>query len=122
MSEFSEERLTAKLIEIISTLIVRGEIKNPNLSTFTSITRVDLAPDNSAATVYVNSFYDDAKLNKSVKALNSAAPFIQGRVAKVMRTRNTPVLTFKADMPYREGERVNELISSLVKDIKDTDE
>ncbi len=116
MSEYSEDRLKSKLIEIISTLIVKGEIKNPNFSTFTSITRVDLAPDNSAATVYVNSFYDDAKLEKSVKALNSASAFIQGKVARVMRTRNTPVLTFKADIPYREGERINELISSLVKD------
>jgi ribosome-binding factor A len=116
MSEYSAERLTSKLGEIISTLIVRGEIKNPNLSTFTSITRIDLAPDNSAATVYVNSFEGDAKLEKSVRALNSAASFIQGRVAKVMRTRNTPVLTFRADISYREGEKVNDLIATLVKD------
>ena len=116
MSEYSSDRLKAKLIEVISTLIVRGEIKNPNLSTFTSITRVDLAPDNSVATVYVNSFLDDDQLNKSVKALNSAAPYVQSRIAKVIQTRNTPVLTFKADTPYREGEKINELISSLVKD------
>lgn len=115
MSEYTQERLKSKISEIISTLIVRGEIKNPNLSTFTSITRLELAPDNSSATIYINSFLSDDKLEKSVRALNSASPFIQSRIAKVLKTRNTPVLTFKADIPYREGEKINELIDTLVK-------
>ena len=47
MSEFSQERLEAKIMEGISSLIVSGQIKNHNLSTLVSVTRIDLSPDNS---------------------------------------------------------------------------
>lgn len=119
MSEFSKKRLENRIIEIISTLILQGQIKNPNLSTLTSITDVELSSDNSHATVYVSSVLGDASLEKSVKALQSASAFIQSRIAQNLKTRNTPVLVFKTDRSFREGERINGLISEAMKDIKD---
>ncbi len=119
MSEFSKKRLESRIVEIISTLILQGQIKNPNLSTLTSITDVELSSDNSHATVYVSSVLGDASLEKSVKALQSASAFIQSRIAQNLKTRNTPVLVFKMDRSFREGERINGLISEAMKDIKD---
>ena len=119
MSEFSKKRLESRIIEIISTLILKGQIKNPNLSTLTSVTDVELSSDNSHATVYVSSVLGDASLEKSVKALQGASAFIQSRIAQNLKTRNTPVLVFKADRSFREGERINGLISEAMKDIKD---
>ncbi len=109
MSEFSGARLESRILETISTMIVKGMIKNPKLSTFTSITEVHLASDNTAATCLVSTAMEE-DLDRSVEALNSAAPFIQSHVGKVLRTRNTPRLTFKADRSYQEGEKVNALI------------
>lgn len=117
MSEFSQNRLETRIKEIISTLIVTGQIKNHNLSTFTSVTEVRLAEDNANATVYVSSLLSDNSLDKSVAALNSAAAFIQSRIAKNLRTKNTPHLIFKADRSYREAERLNGIIDGLMKDI-----
>lgn len=114
MSEYSGARLESRIMETISTLIVSGQIKNPHLSSFTSVTRVELASDNSNAIVYVTSYMDDKKLDESVNALNSAAAFIQGKLAKIIKTRNTPVLKFKADNSFREGEKVNELIEKVM--------
>lgn len=54
MSEYSGKRLENRILETISTMIVNGMIKNPNLSRFTSITEVDLSSDNANATVYVS--------------------------------------------------------------------
>ena len=122
MSEFSQKRLESRIREIISSLILNGQIKNPNLSTLTSITEVRLGIDNANCTVYCSSVLGDGSLDKSVRALNSAAPFIQGRIAQNLRTRNTPVLYFKADRSYREGERINAIIADAMKNIKDTDE
>ncbi len=115
MSEFSQERLENKILTSVSSLIVGGAIKNHNLNTLVSLTRVDLAPDNSEARIYVSYIEDNATLDKSVEALNGASAFIQGRLAKVLRTKKTPVLTFIKDNSYIEGERINRLIDELNK-------
>ncbi|MCR5732610.1 MAG: 30S ribosome-binding factor RbfA [Sphaerochaetaceae bacterium] len=113
MSEYSGARLESRILEAVSTMIVKKMIKNPNLSTFTSITEVHLASDNTSATLLVSTAMEK-DLDKSVEALNSAAPFIQSHIAKVLRTRNTPRLYFKADRSYQEGEKINALIDKAM--------
>lgn len=113
MSEYSQSRLERLILEGISSLIVKGQIKNHNLNTLVSITRVDLAPDNSEAKVYVSYILDNDTLDKSVDALNSASGFIQARIGRLMKTKKTPVLTFIKDNSYIEGEKLMRLIDSL---------
>ncbi len=117
MSDFSQERLESRIAEIISTLIISGQIKNHNLSTLVSVSEVRLAEDNANATVYISSFLSDNSLEKSVKALNGASAFIQSRIAKNLRTKNTPVLVFKADRREKEAQRINTIIDGLMKEI-----
>ncbi len=119
MSEVQRERIKTRIIEAVSMMIISGEIKDPRLNTLCSITDCTLSPDYAYATLYVSSPFSDGSVEKSVKALNSASSFIQGRLGKILKTRNTPVLTFKLDSAFREGEKLNELISSLVKDEND---
>ncbi|MGN1164184.1 MAG: 30S ribosome-binding factor RbfA [Candidatus Ornithospirochaeta sp.] len=114
MSEFSQERLENKILETISSLIVTGAVKNHNLSTLCSVTKVELSPDNSSAKVYVSCVWDDGRLDKSVKALQDASAFIQARLARVLKTKNTPVLRFVKDNSYIEGERINRLIDEVI--------
>ncbi len=113
MSEFSQARLEHRIMEAVGQLIVSGAIKNPHLSPFTSVTRVELSPDNATATVYVSAVPDN-RIDPSVKALESAKGFIQSRLASLLKTRNTPVLTFRRDDSYREAERVNRLIDEAL--------
>ncbi|MDY4609430.1 MAG: 30S ribosome-binding factor RbfA [Sphaerochaetaceae bacterium] len=119
MSEYSQKRIESKLMEAISTLIVTGEIKQPNLSTLCSVSRLELSKDNAYATVYISSVLGDDSLERSVAALQSAAGFIQKRVGAFLKTRNTPRLTFKADFSIKDGQQVNELIDSLVENMRD---
>ncbi len=114
MSEYSQKRIESKLSEAISTLIVRGEVKNPNVSTLCSVSRVELSVDNSYASVYITSVLDDETLMRSVEGLQSASGFIQKRVGSFLKTRNTPVLKFKADTSLKDGQKINALIDSLV--------
>ncbi|MGD1815995.1 MAG: 30S ribosome-binding factor RbfA [Pleomorphochaeta sp.] len=113
MSQYSQKRIESKIQEAISTLIIKGEIKNHNVSTFCSVSRVCLSHDNAYATIYITSVLDDDSLTKSVDGLQKAAAFIQGRLGKFLGTRNTPKLTFKADVAYKEAEKINNLIDSL---------
>ena len=115
MSEFSQSRLESRIMEAVSSMIVSGQIKNPHLSVLTSVTRVELAPDNTAARIYVSSMPEE-RIDPSVKALNSAKGFIQRKLGDVLRTKNTPVLEFFRDDSYREADRINKLIDEAMKD------
>ncbi len=119
MSEYSQKRIESKLMEAISMLIVTGEIKQPNLSTLCSVSRLELSKDNAYATVYISSVLTDDSLERSVVALQSAAGYIQKRVGAFLKTRNTPKLKFKADFSIKDGQQVNELIDSLVEGMQD---
>lgn len=117
MSEYIHQRLEARIQEAISTMIVTREIKHHALSPFVSVSHVSLSKDKAYATVWVSSFVDDDKLGQSVAALQSAAGFIQMRLGALLKTRNTPKLTFKADLSIKEAQAMNDLIDSLnVKD------
>lgn len=114
MSEWANKRITAKIAEGIGTMIVTGEIKNSNLDTLCSVSRVELSKDNSFATIYISYPLDDQeRLDASVEALTKARAFIQKRLGSFLRTRNTPRLRFKADTSLSEGQRVNQLIDQL---------
>ncbi len=115
MGEFSQERLESRIMEAVSSLIVSGQIKDPRLSSFASVTKVELSIDNAYAKIFISSLDDNKSLNNSVKALNSAAGFIQTRLAKILRTRNTPVLTFIKDTSYIEGEKLNRIIDEEIR-------
>ncbi len=112
MADYIQSRNEARIVEIVNTLIVNGEIKNPKLSRFASIGGISLSKDNAYATLYVSCLVD-AQLENSVKALQSAAGFIQGRLAKVMKTKNTPRLSFVADTTERDAARMEALLESI---------
>ncbi len=112
MSDYIQNRLQSRIIQAVNTLIVNGEIKNPKLSRFAGISDATISKDNAYATLYVNCL-DEKQLNNSVKALQSAAGFIQSRLAGVLKTKNTPKLTFLADETYINAKHMDELLDSL---------
>lgn len=113
MSNYIHQRLETRIQESISTMIVTREIKHHGLSPFVSVSDVSLSKDKAYATVWVSSFEEDKTLEQSVEALQSAAGFIQMRLAAILKTRNTPKLRFKADTSLKEAQAINELIDSL---------
>ncbi len=113
MSGFTQQRLESQLLEAISIIISRGDIKNPGLSRFVSISSISVSPDFAFAHVNMTSFEDELSLNRSVKALNSASGYIQSKISKLLKTRNTPKLTFYVDTSIRDGMRINNIIDDL---------
>ena len=110
MGEFRLTRLGEQIREEISQMILTGKIKDPRVSTFLSINRVEVVADLAYATVYVSSFMGEKKIQKGVEGLNSAAGFIQTALSKKLRLRQFPKLTFLVDNSIKEGfEMVNTL-------------
>lgn len=110
------QRLDAQLREEISSLLLRGEIKDPRVSNFLSINRVAVSSDLSYAKVYVSTFLSDAQLEKGVDGLNNAAGFIQSSIAKKLRIRKFPKFTFVVDKGMKEGFHMVQRLTELEKE------
>jgi ribosome-binding factor A len=110
MGEYRLIRLAEQLRDEIAQMILRQQIKDPRVSTFLTINRVEVARDLAFAKVYVSSFLNEVQVEKGVEGLQCAAGFIQSTIAKKITIRQFPRLTFIADSSLREGfEMVNKL-------------
>ena len=103
MSEFRLVRLGEQIRNEISQMILKQQIKDPRVSTFLNINRVEVSRDLSYAKVYVSSFMDDKKTEKGVKGLESAAGFIQSTLSRKLTLRQFPKLQFVCDTSIKEG-------------------
>jgi len=113
VAKFRPERVGNLVREEISTLIARGFIKDPRVSTFLSISNIKFAPDLTSAKVYISSIESRGKLESGVKGLNSAAGFIQQHLGKKLKIRNVPKLVFYADESIQESFQINKIIDNL---------
>jgi len=116
MDQIRRRRLEALIQEEISRMITFGEIKDPRINNFLSITRVEAANDGSHAKVFVSSLDDNAQtLNEAIRGLTHAAGFMQTIIAKRVRLRLTPILSFVPDHSLKEGFEITEKLKDLLK-------
>ncbi|ULQ60125.1 30S ribosome-binding factor RbfA [Brucepastera parasyntrophica] len=113
MGEFRLDRLGEQIREEISGMIFGGQIKDPRVSNFLSINRVDVSGDLGYAKVYVSSFMDVHQTKKGVSGLQNAAGYIQSVLGKKLRIRQFPHLQFIFDESIKEGFEMVQKINSL---------
>lgn len=116
MGQYRIQRLNDQLRDEISKLILRGDVKDPRVSTFLSINRVEVTTDLGYAKVYVSSFLPDNQVGKGVDGLNAAAGFIQREIAKKLRIRQFPKLQFVVDSGMKEGFQMVQKLNELEKE------
>jgi len=116
MADFRTERLGRLIQEIIGALVLEGKIKDPRVSPFISITRVEVSRDLSWADVHVSNVRETASIDRNVQGLQSAAGFIQAHLGTALHVRKTPRLRFHRDTSIREGfdivQKIDQLTSS----------
>lgn len=113
MSELRQKRVEDQLQREISALILSGDIKDPRVNAFLSVTRVESARDYSHARVWISTFQEGEALEKGVAGLNSAAPYIQGIIGRKLGMRLTCKLSFEADPGIREGFEMTQRLKGL---------
>ena len=112
MSMHRPGRLKEAMKEEISD-IIRKEMKDPRIGELTTITGVEVTKDLRHAKVYVSVFGDKKKQEDAIRALQSAAGFIRTELARRIRLRHTPELTFHLDTSIAHGARISELINRV---------
>lgn len=116
MGQHRLERLGGQLREEIANMILTHQVKDPRVSEFLSVNRVEVAGDLAYAKVYVSSFLDDSSVRLGVKGLQNAAGFIQSTIAKKLSIYKFPKLTFIADFSMKEGYRMVQTLNALEKE------
>lgn len=91
--------------------ILMLEIKDDNIK-FVTITDCDTSSDLSYCKIYVTVLNQEKK-EDTLKALNKAASFIRGELAKRIEIRNIPELKFYYDESISYGEKIDKIIDEI---------
>ena len=88
------------------------ELKDPRIGLVT-VTGVDTSPDLRYATVYVSVLGSEKKKTATLRGLDAAGGLLQSRLARELRMKRTPLLTFEYDPTVERGVRMSALIDEL---------
>jgi ribosome-binding factor A len=88
------------------------ELKDPRIGLVT-VTGVDTAPDLRHATFYVSVLGSIKKRTATLRGLEAAHGLLQSRLARELRLKRTPQLTFEYDPSVERGVRMSQLIDEL---------
>ena len=106
-------RVNAAVREVLSEAV--GELKDPRIG-FVTVTGVQTTPDLRQAVVYVSVLGSEKKREKTIEGLQAAHGILQARIARELRLKRTPQLTFEYDPSVERGVRMTQLIDELAPD------
>ena len=94
--------------------VIRGEIKDPRISPWTSVVSAEVAPDLKSCKVWVSVLGDEETRKATLEGLRSAEGFIKRQLARTINLRNTPDITFKMDQSIEYGVNMSRKIDEIV--------
>jgi ribosome-binding factor A len=97
------------------------ELKDPRIGLVT-VTGVDTAPDLRHAVVFVSVLGSERKREATMQGLEAAHGVLQARIARELRMKRTPQLTFEYDASVERGVRMSQLIDELAPENDASDE
>lgn len=89
------------------------ELKDPRVSDVT-VTRVEVSPDLRYAKVHVSIMGDEAHERLTMKGLESAAGFLQAKIAERLELRYTPRLSFVLDLGVKKSIEVARILREVL--------
>lgn len=107
-------RINAEVMKELS-MIIRGEIKDPRISSMTSVVSVEVAPDLKTCKAYISVLGDEEAQKSTLEGLNSASSFIRKELARRVNLRNTPEIKFFIDQSIEYGVKMSKLIDEVNK-------
>lgn len=110
MSQLRMEKINSELQKNIYEILSK-KVKNPFLTEMFSIMEVQTDRDLATAKVYISIYStDEARKAATLNAITESAGFVRSSLAKMMRLRTVPSLTFIEDKSMGNAQRINELL------------
>ncbi len=113
-------RVAEEIRHVLAGLFGRGEIRDPELAdVVVTVNEVRIGPDLKRATVFVTRL-GRSDIAEKLPALRRAAPFLRAQLAKQLRLRVAPDLSFVADTSIDYAMHVDELLRApdVARDLK----
>ncbi len=117
-----EQRLNSEFQKEIYN-ILKNKVKNHDLTEMFSILEVDVTNDLKYAKVYVSIFSTvEERKNRTFKAICDSAKFVRGELAKIMKIRTVPELTFILDTSADYGNKIEQILSTITYNTEETED
>jgi ribosome-binding factor A len=92
-----------------------GRLKDPRIG-FVTVTGVETSTDLRQARVYVSVLGGERRRTQTLAGLDAAHSVLQSALARELRMKRTPQLTFEYDPSVERGVRMTKLIDELAPD------
>ena len=109
-----QERVGTLLRQILAQALAT-RMKDPRLG-FATVTRVEVSPDCSHATVHVSVMGTDEERGETLKGLEHARGFLRSLIARTAELRITPELHFVIDRGLEHAQRIDALLRDVEQD------
>ena len=93
---------------------IRGEIKDPRISPWTSVVAVEVAPDLKSCKAWISVLGNEEARKETLEGLRSAVGFMRNRLAREINLRNTPEITFIMDQSIEYGVNMSRRIDEVI--------
>jgi ribosome-binding factor A len=103
----------AEAIRGVVSMAILAELKDPRIRDVT-VTHVEVSADMRHAKVHVSVMGDDTQQKLSLRGLQSAAGFLQSKIAEQIDTRYTPRLLFILDQGVKKSIEMAQLLKQVL--------
>lgn len=114
MSSNRINRISEEVKRVVSSVIMNG-LKDPRVSTMTSVTKVEVTKDLRYANIYVSVLGDKKAGEDTIKGLESAKGFIRKEIGSKVNLRITPEPLFFLDTSIEYGIKISKMLNDLKK-------
>lgn len=94
--------------------IIRGDIKDPRISPWTSVVAVEVAPDLKSCKAWISVLGGEEVRESTLEGLKSAEGYIRRQLAREINLRNTPDITFVMDQSIEYGVNMSHKIDKVI--------
>ena len=112
MSSRRAQKAAEAIREVVSMAIL-AELQDPRIRDVT-VTYVEVSPDLRHAKVHVSVMGDETHQQLSLRGLQSAAGFLQSKIARRIELRYTPRLTFLLDQGVKRSIEISQILDRVL--------
>lgn len=105
-------RISEEIKKVLSGVLLNG-LKDPRVTTMTTVTEVKVTRDLSYANVYVSVLGSKKEKEESLKGLQNAKGFLRSEIGKKVDLRHVPEPVFHLDETLEHASHIEKLIKKV---------
>ena len=103
-------RVGEELRHALAEVLRRGDFREPELQNLNvTVTEVRISPDLRNATAFITPL-GGGQVDETVAAMRRAAAFFRAQIARAIKLRYVPTLSFEADTSFEYADHINRLL------------